>query len=920
MQGRAALSAFILWIAVAGLRPAVAAQKTFQVPPPAAVGVEAEGVACGDVDRDGDQDLAIASSGDGTISILRNDGDGNFSLAMTDRAGQRPRHLLLEDIDLDGDLDLLVANLNSANVSVLVNRGDAFSSRLNFVTGPNPQSLATGDLDGDRDLDLVVANGTSGIANVLRNVGGTAFEIVNTLYLDGEIGSVAIGDLDGDLDADVVATNRSFGVVHVALNQGGWAFTTSLAFKTAPRPTALALADLDGDADLDVAAVHTSAAVVTILLNGGSGTLGRPVYYPTGNSSAPGRMVKCGDADGDGDADLLVVNGPTGGATLSLLLNTGAGTFGPALNIPISQDGANLLPLYDAVFARLDRDDALDIAGIGHTLTAGFSGVIRAFQETGRSRFEMPQTLPSGKRPVALVAADLNGDVRPDLAVVAEEDGGLAVHLNGGRGSFVAPRSCSAGLMPVAITAGDFDQDGDIDLATVDTHPSKNDVTVIRNDGTATFVPDAPIPLAGAFAVGVGQLLGADLDGDHDLDLVTANSETNRISVLLNQRPDGFLTATSYAAATHPSDAAAGDLDADGDVDLLVVGEGNHVALLRNRGDASFEAPVPVPLAFTPASVAIADLDGDGALDFAVAPRSACAAAFGRNTGSETFAVNNIYAGTAMGWNQVLAADVEGDGDMDLVFANPSCGTVALLENEGLGVFARPVHYVGGVEPRGLAAADFDGDGDLDLALTNSGSGEVSTLYNTTRVVPVLLSAFTAAASASGGVLLTWRVEADEELHGFRLERRSDVSNTVTVLDLQPSARDFEDQSVRPGTRYRYVLVAMGRGIALARTPEVEVITRGLHLQLEPAAPNPCREQTMLRLALPATSPVELAVYDARGKLVATLVDGILPGGMHAFPWNGRSRDGAPVAAGVYLCRLRASAGTFTQKIVVARP
>ena len=919
MQGRAALSALFFCLAVVGLRPAVAAQKTFQVPPPAAVGSEAEGVACGDVDGDGDQDVAIASTGDGTITILQNDGHGNLTLLLTDRAGTRPRHLLLEDIDVDGDLDLIVANLNSANISVLLNRGDTFSSRVNYQVGQNPQILATGDLDGDTDLDLVVANGTAGVATVLRNSGGTAFEIVNVLYLDGEVGSVAIGDLDGDLDADVAASNRTFGVVQVAFNQGGWAFSTG-TYKTAPRPTGVVLSDLDGDTDLDVATVHTSAAVVTVLLNQGNGAMGHAAYYPTGNSSAPGRLVKSGDADGDGDADLLVVNGPGGGATLSLLLNTGDGTFGPALNLPVSQDGANLLPLYDAVFARLDGDEDLDIAGIGHTIAAGFSGVIRAFQEAERSRFDVPQALPSGKRPVAVVAANLNADVRPDLAVVGEEDGDLAVHFNGGRGSFVAPQSCSAGLLPVALAAGDFDQDSDIDLATVDTHPSKNDVTVYWNDGAGTFAPATPIPLAGAFAAGAGRLLGVDLDGDLDLDLVTADSQADRISVLLNQGQGSFATAISYAAATHPIDVAAGDLDADGDVDLLVAGEGTNAALLLNRGDASFEAQVPVPLGFTAGSLAIVDLDGDGALDFAAALRSSCAAVVGRNTGSGTFAVHSIYAGTATGGNQVLATDVEDDGDVDLVFANPDCGTVALLENQGLGVFARPVHYAGGVEPSGLAAADFDGDGDVDLALTNPGSGEISTLYNTTRVVPVLLSAFTAAASASGGVLLTWRVEADEEIHGFRLERRSDATNAATVLELPPSARHFEDRSVQPGRRYRYALVAMGRGIVLARAPEVEVITRGLHLQLQPAAPNPCRDLTLIRLALPETSPVELAVYDARGKLVATLVDGTLPSGMHAFPWGGRDRAGAPVAAGVYYCRLRASAGTFTQKIVVARP
>ncbi|NRA58436.1 MAG: VCBS repeat-containing protein, partial [Phycisphaerales bacterium] len=70
-------------------------------------------------------------------------------------AGNRPQTVAIGDLDGDGDLDLAVANSVSHNVGVMLNNGDgSFAGAAHYSTGRGPYSVAVGDLDGDGDADL----------------------------------------------------------------------------------------------------------------------------------------------------------------------------------------------------------------------------------------------------------------------------------------------------------------------------------------------------------------------------------------------------------------------------------------------------------------------------------------------------------------------------------------------------------------------------------------------------------------------------------------------------------------------------------------------------------------------------------------------------------------------------------------------
>ena len=98
--------------------------------------------------------------------------------------------------------------------------------------------------------------------------------------------------------------------------------------------------------------------------------------------------------------------------------------------------------------------------------------------------------------------------------------------------------------------------------------------------------------------------------------------------------------------------------------------------------------------------------------------------------------------------------------------------------------------------------------------------------------------------------------------------------------------------------------------------PEALAPDGGFHLRLT-AGPNPGRPSTEFRFALPRTGTVQLAIFDARGRRVRTLLQGPQVGGVHALRWDGRDSAGQQLPAGVYLARLATDSGHSSLKIAL---
>ncbi|MDH3196686.1 MAG: T9SS type A sorting domain-containing protein [Candidatus Krumholzibacteria bacterium] len=107
-----------------------------------------------------------------------------------------------------------------------------------------------------------------------------------------------------------------------------------------------------------------------------------------------------------------------------------------------------------------------------------------------------------------------------------------------------------------------------------------------------------------------------------------------------------------------------------------------------------------------------------------------------------------------------------------------------------------------------------------------------------------------------------------------------------------------------------WVFVETPTGVS-AKPPSVAPILR--------TYPNPFASRAVIAYTLPAASPVDLRIYDARGRLVATLEEGWRPGGGHRATWDGRDTRGGPVPSGVYFCRLETATGAITRRLVLLR-
>ena len=174
--------------------------------------------------------------------------------------------------------------------------------------------------------------------------------------------------------------------------------------------------------------------------------------------------------------------------------------------------------------------------------------------------------------------------------------------------------------------------------------------------------------------------------------------------------PPGLLAGLSM-------DAKAGDVDGDGDADLVVAMEWAPVQLLLNDGRGRFAAdPGRVPqTTHDHEEAALADLDGDGDLDLAIVSEDDRASELWLNDGTGRFTVADFAAAAGAIGNGVIAVDVDGDGDRDLVTANADGDR--LLRNGGRADFrhdreALPV--LDGIS-QDVIAGDVDGDGDADL-------------------------------------------------------------------------------------------------------------------------------------------------------------------------------------------------------------
>jgi len=305
----------------------------------------ARDVEVGDVDGDGDLDLAVATDFATQPLLLINDGDGFFE----DQTDQRfpeidlgSPHCSFGDVDNDGDLDLVFANGGSSRwgtalTQLFINDGTGVftnetNQRLPAATVSQPMDAIFGDVDGDRDLDILVGARTVSSKLFINDGDGFFTDFTTNWPGDGNTYSFAFGDIDRDGDLDVVGANSllgSFAQDAIFINDGAGDFAdqSNVFLPPGNNPNIddndSAFLDIDDDGDMDFVIASLGSTERMYVNNLTDFTLTPGLITPVNDSSLD---VEAGDLDSDGDFDFITAQGESGLFTNRLYINQGDST------------------------------------------------------------------------------------------------------------------------------------------------------------------------------------------------------------------------------------------------------------------------------------------------------------------------------------------------------------------------------------------------------------------------------------------------------------------------------------------------------------------------------------------------------------------------------------------------------------------
>ena len=391
---------------------------------------------------------------------------------------------------------------------------------------------------------------------------------------------------------------------------------------------------------------------------------------------------------------------------------------------------------------------------------------------------------------------------------------------------------------PRALVASDVNRDGKLDVVTSDIGTSQ--LSILLGNGMGGFILQTTRPSTGASTMPYDLAVG-DLNGDGWPDVVTANTGTNAIGVLMNTGMGTFANATSYSlgTGTQPRGLALADVNKDGKLDALTANYGNNtVSVLLGNGLGGFtlqNIKLSTGTGTQPQDVAIADVNGDGKLDALIAvsgptvnPSSnahTLAVLLGNGLGGFTLQPNQPSTGVNSQPVSLVLGDVNNDGKLDALTANFYSNKQGVLLGDGAGSFAlqtnSPSAGAGG-SPAGVAAADLNGDSKLDFVTANSAANKVAVLVGD-GLGNFSLSG--SPGSGSGSIpygIITADVNGDGKPDVITANTGS---NTIGV-QLNITVRDVTISSAVsvPGTDFPYNTLTIASGGFATLTGSIKVV------------------------------------------------------------------------------------------------
>ncbi len=574
-------------------------------------------------------------------------------------------------------------------------------------------ALAVGDINHDGKLDILSYDQSAASYVVLLGNGkGTFTEKVPTTAIHGGYGG--LGDLNGDGYLDLVTiypgntdndgAGIEYGQMKVYLGDASGDFHLAFSANVGAGYASLGLGDVNGDGRLDIitdTGVYKEQGNVQVFLNKGNATFQE---HPGGQAIG---VLAVGDLNGDGKADFVGSNG----GNVEALLSNGDGSFRVSYSSP-----AGIVDNSDpVVIADFNKDGHKDFVVFdqvfGNTILQGKGDGTFTIKGRFKTASNDYPGWPYGPRTLSAVGADFNHDGIIDLVTfnladftspsnVTPSSGDFAfvsVNLGKGDGTFQVATNYSVAPGTGGAVTGDFNGDGNQDVI-AGTFPSgypaaKSFLQLLP--GTASGALQAPVNTLSADPFSI---VHADFNHDGIQDVAVVNQGCSgcnaTVSVFLGSGKGYFNAPKTYSIGLAIGSIAAGDINRDGKVDLVVARAGQ----------------VYIPPAMATAAAASPSSDDISVL-------------LGNGDGTFKPAVNSVLLGPAGTSHSTWLVDMNRDGKLDLV------GDWGVALGRGDGTFKPPIPFPSNIlSLDGVGVGDFNNDGIQDVVIWAAQQGQIETM------------------------------------------------------------------------------------------------------------------------------------------------------------------------------------------------
>jgi hypothetical protein len=802
---------------------------------------------CADFNNDNLMDIAVANETANTVTILINNGTGKFSASTPIPVAADPVSLAAGDFDNDGAMDLVVAGKASSKISVLRNDGTGILYAANvFTSVASPSTVATGDMDGDGNCDIV---GLGGSITVFHNQGYFQFAPLPSVVAGAAPHGLVLADIDGDGDLDCAAPNSVSSSLVLFANRP-------------PVSASLTPASLDFSLTRPGVLKQMSLSIrndgVTIPLNVMSITSSNDAVFscsPPNGLIAPQDSATVivtfapTDARNFTDSLTFITNDPmkpmvkvllkgVGGLVVLSTLPSGGGTVSDGSSpVTIAFNGVidaaslrsstlklfgEMTGLHAAQFSINAPDrkaaatpvkkfltgehvsavltDSLGTASGSIRLLDGYAVTYSVSPTRGSQYHSASGSFTTGAGPYAVAAGDFNGDGYADIAVVNSRDNTVSVLMNDTHGGLASQAVYNVGAFPQALVVADVNEDGAPDIIVANTSGNSLSILLNKNLGDGTFFPaTVAIPTGNApQAVAVG-----DLNNDGHLDIVTANTIDNTISLYTNDGAAHYTLWKIIQVGSSPRAIVVADFNNDGASDIAVLNGGSGSITLLTNSHGTFTAST-FAAGSAPVAMTANDFNHDGFMDLVIA-----------NGGPNSLSIvlNNCSGGftpasTVSLYNKPTAlysGDMNGDGAADLAVAQYASAsvinTLQVFTNTGSGAFVRGDSVVTG-SPTAVTGFDLNNQGILHLAVTNLLTSKITVINPAPGQTPVLLSPLPSTASMKQPIYLLW--QNDGQAIFYHVQVADSVTGVLLVNDSTLQQRQYVLTGLAYATTYKW--------------------------------------------------------------------------------------------------------------------